>query len=84
MKLRRPTRARRRRTDIDNALAAYSAWRRECASVGDAYGRWRRATTSDARSAFAGYRLALDREERAAEIYAGFSLARSAGRSSTS
>ena len=70
MTLRRLTRAFRRRADIDKILAAYSAWRHECAAVRTAYGKWVRATTSDASVAFAAYRVALDREQRAADIYA--------------
>jgi hypothetical protein len=70
MKLRRFTRAGRRRADIDDVVAAYSAWRRESAGVRAAYGRWARAAMSDAHFAFAAYRVALDREERAADIYA--------------
>ena len=70
MKLKRLTRAGRRRADIDDVLSAYSAWRRECAAVRAAYGRWVRAATSDAWFAFTAYVAALDREERAAEIYA--------------
>jgi len=70
MKFRRLTRAARRRANIDDVVAAYSAWRRECAAVRAAYGRWVRAARSDARFAFAAYHVALDREQRAAEIYA--------------
>ena len=64
------TRAGRRTAAINDVVAAYSAWRRECAAVHAAYGRWARAATSDACFAFAAYRIALDREERAASIYA--------------
>jgi len=64
------TRAGRRRADIDDVIAAYSAWKRECAGVRAAYNRWARAARSDARFAFASYRVALDREEQAATIYA--------------
>ena len=70
MKLRSFTRAGRRRAEIDAVVAAYSAWRRECAGVRAAYGRWTRAAKRDACSAFAAYRVALDGEERAAAIYA--------------
>jgi hypothetical protein len=70
MKLRRFTRAGRRRAEIDAVLAAYAAWRRECAAVRAAYGRWARAARSDNCLAFAAYRVALDREQRAAAIYA--------------
>lgn len=70
MKLRPFTSARRRRADIDMVIAAYSAWRAECDTVRNAYVRWVRAATNDAHLAFTAYRSALDREERAAEIYA--------------
>ena len=71
MKLGPITRAGRRRADVDKAVSAYSAWRCECAAVRAAYGRWTRAARRDAWSAFAAYRVALEREERAANIYAG-------------
>jgi len=70
MELRRLTRVGRRRADIDDVVTAYAAWRRECAAVRAAYCRWARAATSDARLAFSAYRVALDREERAASVYA--------------
>jgi len=70
MKLRPFTRAGRHQADIDDVVAAYSTWRLECAAVRAAYGRWARAAASDARCAFAAYRLALDREEQAAHVYA--------------
>jgi len=70
MKLKPLTRAGRRRADIDAVLAAYSDWKRECAAVRDAYGRWGRLAKRDARYGFAAYRAALDREERAADSYA--------------
>ena len=70
MTLKRFTRANRRRADIDDVLAAYSAWRRECAAVRVAYRKWVRAAKSDACLAFAAYGAALEGEERAAELYA--------------
>jgi hypothetical protein len=70
MKLKRLTRAGRRRAAIDDVLAAYAAWKRECAGVRAAYDRWARAARSEAWFAFASYRVALDREEQAAIIYA--------------
>lgn len=70
MKLRRFTRLARRRADVDDAVAAYSAWKRECAAVRAAYGKWVRSARSDACGAFAAYRVALDREQHAADIYA--------------
>jgi hypothetical protein len=70
MRLSRFTRAGRRRAEIDAIIAAYSAWRQECTGVRAAYGRWARAAKSEAWFAFEAYRAALDREERAADIYA--------------
>ena len=70
MKLSRLSGAGRRRANVDEVVGAYSAWRRECARVRAAYGRWARATGSEAGLAFAAYRVALDSEERAADIYA--------------
>jgi hypothetical protein len=55
---------------VDEAVDAYVEWREECATVGEAYERWGRAAAADAGSAFAAYRAAVDREERAAEVYA--------------
>lgn len=70
MRLRHLTRAGRRRADVDAVIAAYSAWRGECLAVRAAYGRWARAAASDAYVEFAAYLRALEREERAACIYA--------------
>ena len=56
MRLGRLTRESRRRADVDSVLAAYSAW------------RWASAAMRDA--CFAAFRVALDREERAAARYA--------------
>jgi hypothetical protein len=70
MKVRSFTPAGRRRAEIDAVVTAYAAWRRECAAVRAAYGRWTRAARRDACFAFAAYRVALEREERAADIYA--------------
>jgi len=70
MKLRPLTRASRRRADVKNAVVAYAAWRSECAAVRAAYGKWGRAAASNACLAFVAYRVALDREERAADAYA--------------
>ena len=70
MKLKAFTGARRRRADADDVMAAYWAWKRECAAVRAAYTRWAHAATRDACLSFAGYRAALDREEQAADILA--------------
>ena len=69
-RLRRLTRHSRWNTDVDYVLAAYTAWKAECAAVRAAYKSWTRAPMSDTCFAFVAYRIALDREERAAAIYA--------------
>ena len=61
---------KRRRADLDSVFTAHATRKRESAAVQTAYSSWARATTSDARAAFAAYRLALDREELAADAYA--------------
>lgn len=45
-------------------------WREECSAVQLAYERWRDASKEDRVAAFAAYNTALDREERAGDIYA--------------
>ena len=56
---------------VDQAVDAYVDWREEGASVWDAYERWACAPVADALFAFAAYQAAIDREERAADVYAG-------------
>lgn len=59
------------RRDVAHALTdAYVAWREACAAARDAYEAWTCARAGDAPLAFAAYRAALDREERAADVYA--------------
>ena len=48
----------------------YVDWREECAEVQAAYDRWSEAQKNERAHAFAAYRAALDREERASEVYA--------------
>jgi len=55
---------------VDEAVDAYVDWWEERASVWDAYARWACAPVADRRLAFSAYRSALDREERAAQVYA--------------
>jgi hypothetical protein len=52
-------------------MDAYVDWREESVRVWDAYDRWLSAAGSDAVLAFPAYVAALDREERASEVYAG-------------
>jgi hypothetical protein len=50
----------------DDFLARYVCWREESDSVQAAYEHWRGGRRPDRALAFAAYRAALDREERAA------------------
>jgi hypothetical protein len=54
---------------VDEVMDAYVNWRQECIRVSEAYQRWRTAVRADAALAFHAYLAALDREERAAEVY---------------
>lgn len=57
---------------IDDAFDAYIDWRDDSAEVWDAYDRWMAARRDDSGPAFSAYQDALDREERASRVYAGF------------
>jgi hypothetical protein len=61
----------RRRVRVDAFLSAYAQWRAECDAVRVAYRAWMAASASGESRAFHAYRTALDREQRAAEVYAG-------------
>jgi hypothetical protein len=61
---------RRRRSDVYKALDAYVEWRDACVAVQVAYGVWRIRRGSERLLAFYAYEDALDREERAANVYA--------------
>lgn len=63
---------------VDRLIEAYVSWRETCLQVSEAYGSWTRETGLPATSEFGRYMAALDREERAAEVYAG--LVERAGR----
>ena len=54
----------------DALIDLYVDWREECAAVHSTYERWRRAPKHDTAAAFAAYSAALDREERAGNVYA--------------
>jgi hypothetical protein len=56
---------------VDEVMEAYVQWREESARVWEAYHRWLSAVRADAALAFPAYVAALDREERASEVYAG-------------
>ena len=70
MRLKAIRRSARHRAVVDATVAAYSDWRRECASVRNAYRSWASARAVDKSLAFVAYNAALDREERAAKLYA--------------
>ena len=55
---------------VDAAMDAYVDWREACAGVRDAYRGWDTAAREDSGSALRTYLAALDREERASQIYA--------------
>jgi hypothetical protein len=54
----------------DEGLESWIAWRAACDSVESAYSRWVAASVAERPLAFAGYRVALAREEEHAESYA--------------
>jgi hypothetical protein len=55
---------------VDETIDAYVDWREECTHVWEAHSRWQRAEGADATLAFRAYVAALDREERASQVYA--------------
>jgi hypothetical protein len=54
---------------VDAAIDSYVDWRERSAAVRRAYRWWRAADTEGRPAAFAAYRAALDREERAVARY---------------
>ena len=70
MRLKPIRRSVRQRAAVDATVAAYSDWRRECAAVRNAYRSWASARAVDKSLAFVAYNAALDREERAAKLFA--------------
>ena len=54
----------------DALIDLYVDWREECSAVQLAYEGWREASDDGRDTAFAAYNAALDREERASDIYA--------------
>jgi hypothetical protein len=55
---------------IDELLDAYLDWRQQSTDVQSAYRRWNDAPKADSALAYAAYKGALDREQRASECYA--------------
>ena len=54
----------------DALIDVYVEWREECRAVRLAYQGLRTASEDDRSATFAAFRAALDREERAADVYA--------------
>ena len=63
-------RRERERRLADALIDLYVAWREECSAVQLAYEQWRVASNYNREAAFAAYNAALDREERASDMYA--------------
>ena len=66
---------------LSDTMAAFVDWRAACVRASETYRAWSTSSGFDATIAFGRYAAALDREERAAEVYAG--LVRGVGRSDT-
>jgi hypothetical protein len=54
---------------VDAVMDRYVSWREATAAATKAYVAWNQATSGELPGAFYRYRLALDREERAADDY---------------
>lgn len=65
----------------DGLIDLYDEWREECSAVHAAYERWREASSRDRAAAFLAYCAALDREERAGNVYAAMVRRLSPGQS---
>jgi hypothetical protein len=73
MNLRPPrliSRSRRERAAVAGAVVAYSEWHTEHVAASIAYRNWATAKAGDRQRAFDAFNAALDREERAAGLYA--------------
>ena len=55
---------------IDAMMDLYVDWREECIALRKAYERWSSVRLAERELAFAAYRAALDREDRASAVYA--------------
>ena len=55
---------------IDVMMDMYVDWREECIALRKAYERWSSVRLAERKLAFAAYRAALDREDRASAVYA--------------
>jgi hypothetical protein len=54
---------------VDAVMDGYISWREASAAASRSYQAWRRAEGAGRARAFEDYRVALDREERAADEY---------------
>lgn len=54
---------------VDKMIDAYVDWRETCGQVHHASCCWQRSTGHVAGASYAAYSAALDREQRAAEVY---------------
>jgi hypothetical protein len=63
---------------MNKAMDAYLSWREQCILLRVAYSQWEAARASDSAVCYDAYSAALEREERASELYA--SLTRRIGR----
>ena len=54
---------------VDALIDTYVEWREECVVLKRAYERWTGAKRAERGLAYAAYRAALDREEKAAAVY---------------
>lgn len=61
--------ARSRLNRVGWPADTYAEWREECEAVHRAYGRWTGSERAVRALAYAAYRAALDREEKAAGVY---------------
>ena len=57
---------------VDRVLATYVEWCETADAVADAYGRWFVAPAAEEATRFAAYIAALDQEQTAAGMYAGW------------
>ena len=55
---------------VDDMVDAYAQWRDECKALQAAYDLWSNASAEDELLAFGAYEAALDKEERASQVYA--------------
>ena len=54
---------------VDAVIDTYVEWREECETVETAYERWLGSERPERRLTYAAYAAALDREEKAANVY---------------